>query len=63
MSVRRQRRVAAGLTPLLVSLFEAEPGAVNMRFHSYPPTDFAVAGVLLADRIPRPAQWLKRFLS
>lgn len=63
MSPRRQRRVAAGLTPLLVLLFQAEPDAVNLRFHPYPPTDFSVGGRLLADRVPRVAQLAKRFLG
>lgn len=63
MSTRRQRRVAARLTPLLVRLFTAEPDAVNLRFHPYPPTDFAVGGALLADRVPRVGQWAKRLLS
>jgi phenylpyruvate tautomerase PptA (4-oxalocrotonate tautomerase family) len=63
MSTRRQRLVAARLTPLLVRLFGAEPEAVNLRFHPYPPTDFAVGGVLLADRVPRVARWIKRVLG
>src|SRR5690242_17172163 len=44
MSARQQARVAARLTPLLVRLYDAEPAAVNLRFHPYPPTDFAVGG-------------------
>lgn len=48
MSTRQQARVAAVLTPRLVQLFDTEPDAVNLRFHSYPPTDFAVGGVLSA---------------
>lgn len=63
MSPRRQRRVAAELTPLLVRLFGAEPDAVNLRFHPYPPTDFAVAGRLLADRVPRAARLAKRIFG
>lgn len=63
MSTRQQRRVAARLTPLLVRLFDAEPDAVNIRLHPYPPTDFAVGGALLADRVPRVAQWAKRLLG
>jgi phenylpyruvate tautomerase PptA (4-oxalocrotonate tautomerase family) len=63
MSVRRQARVAARLTPLAVRLFAAEPGAVNVRFHPYPPTDFAVGGVLLSQRVPRLARWTKRLLG
>lgn len=63
MSVRRQARVAARLTALLVEMFGAEPDAVNIRFHPYPPTEFAVGGILLSRRIPRPARWAKRILG
>ena len=55
MTPRRQRRVARLLTPLLATLFGVAPDAVdnvNIRFHPYPPTDFAVGGRLLSDRIP-----------
>jgi phenylpyruvate tautomerase PptA (4-oxalocrotonate tautomerase family) len=60
MSTRQQARVAAELTPLLGSLFGAENDAVNVRFHSYPPTDLAVGGRLLSTRIPRAARLAKR---
>jgi phenylpyruvate tautomerase PptA (4-oxalocrotonate tautomerase family) len=63
MSVRQQGRVAAHLTPLLTDLFGAEPDAVNVRFHSYPPTDFAVGGRLLSARVPRAARLAKRLLG
>lgn len=63
MSVRQQVKTAARLTPLLVRLFDAEPDAVNLRFHSYPPTDFAVGGLLLSTRVPRIARWAKRALG
>lgn len=63
LGVRRQRIIAARLTPVLVQLFEAEPDAVNIRFHSYPPTDFAVAGKLLSDRIPIAGQLAKRLFG
>lgn len=63
MSVRQQGRVASRLTPVLVQLFDAEPDAVNMRFHSYPPTAFAVGAVLLSRRVPRVARWTKRALG
>ncbi len=64
MSTRQQRRVAARLTPLLVRLFEAEPNAHNLRFHSYPPTNFASAASCCAieSRGP-PAQWAKRLFT
>ena len=63
MSVRQQRRIAAALTPVLAELFEVpvtELDNVNIRFHSYPPTDFAVGGRLLVDVVPRIGRWLKR---
>lgn len=63
LSTRRQARVAGRLTPLLVSLFGTDAEAVNLRFHSYPPTDFAVGGVLLSERIPLPARLVKRALG
>ena len=59
MSVRHQRRAARTLTPLLCELFRATPSDVNLRFHSYPPTDFAVAGMLLSQRIP----WIGRVMK
>lgn len=60
MSTRQQRRVAAQLTPLLTRLFGTGPDAVNLRFHSYPPTDFAVGGILLSQRVPRAIRMIKR---
>ncbi|MHA7223296.1 tautomerase family protein [Arthrobacter sp. RHLT1-20] len=63
MSSRQQARVAARLTPLIVGLFDTEPSAVNLRFHSYPPTDFAVGGLLLSARIPRIARVAKRLFG
>lgn len=63
MSTRQQRRVAAELTPLLVRLFNADPDSVNIRFHSYPPTNFAVGGRLLSDRIPTLARLAKRIIG
>ena len=66
MSVRQQRKVAAGLTPKLAELFGVPASgldAVNIRFHSYPPTDFAVGGRLLADVVPRIAQVMKRLFE
>jgi phenylpyruvate tautomerase PptA (4-oxalocrotonate tautomerase family) len=63
MSVRQQRRVAARLTPLLADLFGAERDAINVRFHPYPPTDFAVGGRLLSARVPRVARLAKRILG
>lgn len=63
MSARQQGRAAAALTPELIRLFGAERDAVNIRFHSYPPTDFAVGGVLLSRRIPRAARVAKRLFG
>ncbi len=63
MSVRQQRRVAAALTPLLAELFgisQFQKEGINIRFHPYPPTDFAVGGRLLADLVPRIGQLLRR---
>lgn len=63
MSRRQQARVADRLTPVLTDLFGAGPDAVNLRFHSYPPDDFAVGGILLSRRIPRVARLAKRLLG
>ena len=63
MSVRRQARAAAELTPLLVTLYGARPGDVNLRFHSYPPSDLAVGGELLSRRVPRAGRLAKRLLG
>jgi hypothetical protein len=54
---------AVQLTPVIMRLFdiaEKDADQVNIRFHSYAPTDFAVGGRLLADVVPRIAQWMKR---
>jgi hypothetical protein len=45
-----------------LSLFEAASDAVNVRFHSYPPSDFAVGGTLLSNRVPPAARLAKRLL-
>jgi len=63
ISRRQQARVAARLTPVLSSLFDAESDAVNVRFHSYPPSDFAVGGTLLSSRVPRAARLAKKLLG
>lgn len=60
MGSRTQRRVAAELTPVLARLYGAAPDDVNVRFHSYPPSDFSVGGRLLQDRVPRIARLAKR---
>ncbi|WP_375448402.1 hypothetical protein [uncultured Fibrella sp.] len=66
MSVKQQRRVATALTPILAELFQVGPDqieSINIRFHSYPPTDFAVGGRLLSDLIPFVAKVAKRLLG
>lgn len=63
MTTRRQARAAARLTPLLVELFTAQLDAVNIRFHPYPPTDFAVGGVLLSRLVPRAGRLAKRIFG
>lgn len=63
MSVRQQRKVAAQLTPRVAELFHIpndRRDTVNIRFHSYPPTDFVVGGKLLSDIIPRIGRVMKR---
>jgi hypothetical protein len=54
LHARMQRRLARELTPVLAKLFamEQQLDHVNIRFHPYPPTDFAVGGRLLADLVP-----------
>jgi hypothetical protein len=63
MSVRQQRRVAPVLTAALAELFEvptAQIDGINIRFHPYPSTNFAVGGRLLADLVPAIGRLLKR---
>ncbi|MGI9036958.1 MAG: tautomerase family protein [Pyrinomonadaceae bacterium] len=63
MSVHHQRRIAKNLTPLLAELFEVAPDdldGINIRFHSYPPTDFAIGGRLISDLVPRVGHLMKR---
>lgn len=66
LSVSRQRRIASKLTPLLASLFGVAPSAldnVNIRFHSYPPSDFSVGGRLLQDLTPFAGRLAKRIFG
>ncbi len=64
MSVKKQRRVAAILTPVLAELFGVtDHDSVNIRFHSYPPTDFSVGGTLLSDRVPFMGRLVKRIMD
>ena len=60
LNTPHQRRVAAALTPILVSVFGSTRDSTNIRFHSYPPSAFAVGGQLLSDRIPRIGRLAKR---
>jgi phenylpyruvate tautomerase PptA (4-oxalocrotonate tautomerase family) len=61
MSVKQQKKVAQGLTPVLGKLFGiTDLENVNIRFHSYPPTDFAVGGKLISELVPRIGQVMKR---
>jgi phenylpyruvate tautomerase PptA (4-oxalocrotonate tautomerase family) len=65
MSGRQRRRLARGLTPVLAELFaiprEAWAG-INIRFHSYNPSEFAVGGRLLSELVPAIGQ-LMRWLA
>ncbi|MBV8844832.1 MAG: hypothetical protein JO307_18655 [Bryobacterales bacterium] len=66
MSVKQQRRIAQDLTPLLARLFDVPPAGldgINIRFHPYPPTDFAVGGRLLSDIVPLVGRIMKRLAS
>jgi phenylpyruvate tautomerase PptA (4-oxalocrotonate tautomerase family) len=64
MSVKKQRRVAKALTPVLAEVFGVRDlNEVNIRFHSYSPTDFSVGGTLLADRIPAIGRVMKKLMD
>jgi phenylpyruvate tautomerase PptA (4-oxalocrotonate tautomerase family) len=64
MSVQKQRRVANTLTPVLAEVFDmADLNEINIRFHSYPPSDFSVGGTLLADRIPAMGRFMKKLMD
>ena len=66
MSVKQQRKVAKELTPVLADLFHIGADqfhSVNIRFHSYPPTAFAVGGYLLSDLVPLVGKLAKRLLG
>ncbi len=65
MSEGQQRKIAKRLTPVLVELFDIKLenfGGINIRFHPYPPKDFAVGGRLLSDVVPLIGRVLKRLL-
>ena len=50
----QKRRVAEGVTRVLVDEAGATAEAVTVAFHEVPPTDFARAGKLISDRKPGP---------
>ncbi len=61
MSVKKQKKVAQQLTPVLAKLFGiSDLENINIRFHSYPPTDFSVGGKLISDIVPKIGQVMKR---
>lgn len=41
-------------------LFSVELDVVDIRFYSYPPTDFGAGGHLLSSRVPRPIRLAER---
>lgn len=66
MSAKQQRRVASLLTPVLAGCFKvphSEIENINIRFHSYGPSDFAVDGKLLSDRIPFAGRFAKKLFG
>ena len=63
MSTRLRRRIARVLTPALAEAFGVPPtdlDGINLRFHAYRPSEFAVGGHLLSVMIPFVVQVLKR---
>lgn len=63
MSARRRRRLAWALTPVLAEVFGVPRAAwdnVNIRFHAYPPSEFAVGGRLLSDLVPLVGRVMRR---
>jgi phenylpyruvate tautomerase PptA (4-oxalocrotonate tautomerase family) len=61
MNLRQKQKVVRNLTPVLAQLFEVKnTESVNIRFHSYPPTDFSVGGNLISELVPRIGQIMKK---
>lgn len=63
MSVRQRRRLASQLTPVVAGLFDMPRekwDSINVRFHPYRLTEFAVGGRLLSDLVPRIGQIVRR---
>lgn len=66
MSVKQQRKTASRMTAVIAKLFDIPSNHednINLRFHSYPPTDFAVGGKLLSDLIPFIGRAAKRIFG
>ncbi len=63
MSARQRRRLARGLTPVLAEVFgvpQAGWDGINIRFHPYHASEFAVGGRLLSDLVPPIGQLMRR---
>jgi len=63
MSARQRRRLARGLTPVLADLFAVPRAAwdgINIRFHPYQPSEFAVGGRLLTELVPPIGRLMRR---
>jgi phenylpyruvate tautomerase PptA (4-oxalocrotonate tautomerase family) len=63
MSARQRRRLARGLTPVLADLFAVQQpdwDGINIRFHSYRPSEFAVGGRLLSELVPPIGRLMRR---
>ncbi|KAA6459559.1 hypothetical protein DYQ86_15660 [Acidobacteria bacterium AB60] len=66
MSARQQRRIARELTRVVTEVFGLKNLSldnINVRFHPYPPKDFAVGGVLLSDRISLIGRIMKKLFG
>jgi phenylpyruvate tautomerase PptA (4-oxalocrotonate tautomerase family) len=59
LNLRRQRRLARELTPLIARFFDGQTDQVEIRFHHYQPSDRAIGGELLVDKIP----WIGRMVK
>jgi phenylpyruvate tautomerase PptA (4-oxalocrotonate tautomerase family) len=63
MSARQRQRLARGLTPILAELFgvpRANWDGINIRFHPYHPSEFAVGGRLLSELVPPIGRLMRR---
>jgi len=62
LSARQRRRLARGLTPVVADVFRVPRAGwdgINIRFHSYRPSEFAVGGRLLSELVPPVGQLLR----